>query len=88
MSNAPFKQTSVVIAGGGPVGLTMAALLASLGIASTVIEADEGFCTGSRAICLSRRSLEILDWCGAAQAVVSKGLAWTSGRSYFVAMRC
>ena len=74
---------SVVIAGGGPVGLTMAALLAAQGIASTVIEADESFCTGSRAICLSRRSLEILHWCGAAQAVVNKGLAWTSGRSYF-----
>jgi 3-(3-hydroxy-phenyl)propionate hydroxylase len=83
MSNVTIKQASVVIAGGGPVGLTMAALLASQGTASTVIEADESFCTGSRAICLSRRSLEILDWCGAAQAVVSKGLAWTSGRSYF-----
>jgi 3-(3-hydroxy-phenyl)propionate hydroxylase len=79
----PLAQASVVIAGGGPVGLTMAALLASQGIASTVIEADESFCTGSRAICLSRRSLEILHWCGAAQAVVSKGLPWTSGRSYF-----
>ncbi len=79
----PTTQSSVIIAGGGPVGLTMAALLASQGIASTVIEADESFCTGSRAICLSRRSLEILHWCGAAQAVVSKGLAWTSGRSYF-----
>jgi 3-(3-hydroxy-phenyl)propionate hydroxylase len=76
-------KSSVVIAGGGPVGLTMAALLAAQGIASTVIEADKGFCTGSRAICLSRRSLEILHWCGAAQAIQSKGLAWTSGRSYF-----
>jgi 3-(3-hydroxy-phenyl)propionate hydroxylase len=73
----------VIIAGGGPVGLTMAALLASQGIASTVIEADESFCTGSRAICLSRRSLEILDWCGAAEAIVQKGLPWTGGRSYF-----
>ncbi len=83
MSNFNSSSSSVVIAGGGPVGLTMAALLASQGIASTVIEADEGFCTGSRAICLSRRSLEILHACGAADAVVSKGLAWTSGRSYF-----
>ena len=73
----------VLIIGGGPVGLTTAALLARQGIASTVIEADEGYCTGSRAICLSRRSLEILDWVGAADAVVAKGLAWTGGRSYF-----
>jgi 3-(3-hydroxy-phenyl)propionate hydroxylase len=76
-------KPSVVIAGGGPVGLTMAALLASQGVACTVIEADEGFCSGSRAICLSRRSLEILHGCGAAEPVVRKGLAWTSGRSYF-----
>ena len=73
----------VLIIGGGPVGLTTAALLARQGIASTVIEADESYCTGSRAICLSRRSLEILDWVGAADAIVAKGLAWTGGRSYF-----
>jgi 3-(3-hydroxy-phenyl)propionate hydroxylase len=83
MSDLLLSKSSVVIAGGGPVGLTTAALLAAQGIACTVIEADEGFCTGSRAICLSRRSLEILHWCGAAQSVVNKGLAWTSGRSYF-----
>lgn len=83
MSDSNSSSSSVVIAGGGPVGLTMAALLASQGIASTVIEADESFCTGSRAICLARRSLEILHACGAAQAVKAKGLAWTSGRSYF-----
>ncbi len=73
----------VLIAGGGPVGLACAALLASHSIASVVIEADGGFCTGSRAICLSRRSLEILDWCGATDAVKAKGLPWTGGRSYF-----
>ncbi len=73
----------LLIIGGGPVGLTLAALLAKRGIASTVIEADAGYCTGSRAICLARRSLEILHWAGAAQAVVEKGLPWTGGRSYF-----
>jgi 3-(3-hydroxy-phenyl)propionate hydroxylase len=73
----------ILIVGGGPVGLVTAALLAKHGVSSVVVEADEGFCTGSRAICLSRRSLEILDWCGAAVAVKGKGLAWRSGRSYF-----
>lgn len=78
-----LKTPPVLIAGGGPVGLATAALLASHGIASVVIEADDSFCTGSRAICLSRRSLEILDWCGATNAVTAKGLPWTGGRSYF-----
>jgi 3-(3-hydroxy-phenyl)propionate hydroxylase len=82
--NPPFPDhVPVLIAGGGPVGLTLAALLARQGIASLVIEADEGYCSGSRAICVSRRSQEILGWAGAADALVAKGLAWTGGRSYW-----
>ena len=73
----------VLVIGGGPVGLTVAALLARQGVASNVVEADPGYCTGSRAICLARRSLEVLDWADAATAIQEKGLPWTSGRSYF-----
>ncbi|MBI0535249.1 FAD-dependent oxidoreductase [Roseomonas sp. KE2513] len=73
----------VLIVGGGPVGLTLAALLGEQGMAATVIEADEGYCTGSRAICISRRSLEILGWAGIDRPVVEKGLGWTSGRSFY-----
>ena len=73
----------VLIAGGGPVGLTLAALLASHGIRSLVIEADAGYCTGSRAICLSRRSQEIFGWVGADAPLVAKGLSWVSGRSHY-----
>ncbi|MFC5497370.1 FAD-dependent oxidoreductase [Caenimonas terrae] len=76
-------RVPVLIAGGGPVGLTLAALLARQGIASLVVEADEGYCSGSRAICMSRRSQEILGWAGAADALVAKGLPWTGGRSYW-----
>ncbi|WP_172215729.1 FAD-dependent oxidoreductase [Caenimonas soli] len=73
----------VLIAGGGPVGLTLSALLARHGIASLVIEADEGYCTGSRAICISRRSQEIMGWAGADGPLVNTGLPWTGGRSYW-----
>ena len=72
----------VLIAGGGPVGLTLAALLGRYGIESLVIEADSGYCEGSRAICISRRSQEIMGWIGADRALVAKGLSWTGGRSY------
>ena len=65
------------------MGLTLAALLAHHGIESRVIEADEGFCTGSRAICVSRRSQEILGWVGADRALVAKGLSWVGGRSFY-----
>jgi 3-(3-hydroxy-phenyl)propionate hydroxylase len=77
------EAVPVLIAGGGPVGLTCAALLAQWGIASLVVEADESYCTGSRAICISRRSMEILSWAGAEPAMRAKALPWTGGRSFW-----
>jgi 3-(3-hydroxy-phenyl)propionate hydroxylase len=76
-------RVPVLIAGGGPVGLTLAALLGRQGIDCLVIEADESYCEGSRAICISRRSQEIMSWIGADKALTEKGLPWTGGRSYF-----
>lgn len=73
----------MLIVGGGPVGMMMAALLASYGIQCTVLEEDAGYCSGSRAICISRRSQEIYGWIGADSDLVEKGLSWAGGRSYF-----
>lgn len=81
-ANLPAR-VPVLIAGGGPVGLTLAALLARQGIESLVVEADEGYCTGSRAICISRRSQEVLSWAGAGEALHAKALPWTGGRSHW-----
>jgi 3-(3-hydroxy-phenyl)propionate hydroxylase len=77
------KQTNVLIVGGGPIGMTLAALLAKQGVTALLIEADSTYCTGSRAICVSRRSQEILSWAGAESAMREKALPWTSGRSYY-----
>lgn len=63
--------------------MALAALLARYGIASMVVELDSTYCAGSRAICMSRRSQEILGWVDAAQPLVDKGLSWVGGRSYF-----
>jgi 3-(3-hydroxy-phenyl)propionate hydroxylase len=76
-------KVPVLIAGGGPVGLSLAALLAHHGVPCLVLEADASWCEGSRAICLSRRSLEILGWVGADRPLTAKGLAWVGGRSFF-----
>ncbi len=77
------KRHDVMICGGGPVGLALALVLAQHGFASVVIDADTTVCQGSRAICLSRRTMEILDRLGVADAFVQKGLGWTTGRSFY-----
>ena len=63
-----LARHAVLIVGGGPVGLSLALGLARRGIRSVVFEADDAVCEGSRAACISRRSLEILDRLGVAQA--------------------
>ena len=78
-----FIKTQVLIVGGGPVGLVLAALLAKRGIDVCVVEADESYCSGSRATCVSRRSLEIMGWAGAEAAMMDKSLPWSDGRSFY-----
>lgn len=73
----------VAIVGGGPVGVAAALELARFGVASVVIEADDTLAEGSRAICFSRRTLEILDGLGVAAAVMEKALPWTHGTSFY-----
>lgn len=77
------EHAPVLIAGGGPVGLATALGLARHGVRSVLIEADDGVCTGSRAICISRRSLEIIERLGALDGFLAKGLPWTGGRSFY-----
>ncbi|WP_028218782.1 FAD-dependent oxidoreductase [Paraburkholderia oxyphila] len=73
----------VMIVGGGPVGFAIALGLAKHGVRSVLIEADESVCYGSRAICISRRSLEIIERLGALDGFLAKGLPWTGGRSFY-----
>lgn len=73
----------VVIAGGGPVGYTVALGLAAHGVHSVLLEADDSVCFGSRAICISRRSLQIFDRLGALDGFLKVGLPWTGGRSFY-----
>lgn len=78
-----IEHTPVLIVGGGPVGLATALGLARHGVRSILIEADDGVCTGSRAICISRRSLEIIERLGALEGFLAKGLPWAGGRSFY-----
>jgi 3-(3-hydroxy-phenyl)propionate hydroxylase len=73
----------VAIVGGGPVGLTLALGLARRGVPSVVIEPRDAVSFGSRAACISRRSLEIWEHLGIAERPLATGLPWTGGRSFW-----
>jgi 3-(3-hydroxy-phenyl)propionate hydroxylase len=73
----------VVVAGGGPSGLILALELARFGIKSVVIEADETVSEGSRAACVSRRSMEILQANGVEKPFLDQALEWIHGTSYY-----
>ena len=74
----------VVIAGGGPVGMTTALLLARHGVASVVLEAEPlATRVGSKAICFQRDVLDVLDRVGVAQPAVAEGVTWRTGRTFY-----
>nr|MBA2390800.1 FAD-dependent monooxygenase [Geodermatophilaceae bacterium] len=75
---------TVVIAGGGPVGLTLALRLAQFGVPATVLEqADRLRGEGSKALCMQRETLESWAQLGFGQHVADRGVAWQLGRTYF-----
>jgi 3-(3-hydroxy-phenyl)propionate hydroxylase len=82
-TRAHQNPTPVAIVGGGVAGLTAALALSAQGVACTVLEADRTVCFGSRAICFSRRTLEIFQRYGVADEIMKFALPWTAGRSYF-----
>lgn len=73
----------VAIVGAGPVALTLALGLVRHGIPVVLLEKRDTVSDGSRAICISRRSIEILERLGVGQRLLAKGVPWTGGRSFY-----
>ena len=76
-------STPVAIVGAGPVGMTAALTLAKEGIRSVLFDQKATFNDGSRAICVSRSSYNILERIGAIAPFLEKSLGWTTGRTFY-----
>jgi 3-(3-hydroxy-phenyl)propionate hydroxylase len=72
----------VGVVGAGPVGLALAIDLALHGIRCVVVDDGDTVSVGSRAICWSKRTLEIFDRLGVAGPMRAKGVTWRVGRLF------
>ena len=72
----------VVVVGAGPVGLAAAIDLALRGVPVVLIDDADRIGEGSRGICWSKRTLEILDRLGVAERLVAHGVTWKLGKVF------
>ena len=78
----PPRTSPVIVIGAGPVGLTIAIDLGQRGIPVVLLDDDDTVSHGSRAICWSKRTLEIFDRLGLAEPLVERGIKWRVGRVF------
>ncbi len=72
----------VVVVGAGPVGLVAAIDLAQRDIPVVLLDDNDRIGEGSRAICFSKRCLEVCDRLGVRDQMVEKGVTWQVGRIF------
>lgn len=79
------EQLETLIVGGGPVGLSLALDLGKRGRKVTVVNALPFIPRGSKAICFSKRALEIFDRLGVGERLLEKGVIWEKGKVFWKA---
>ncbi len=79
----PRETLETLIVGGGPIGLALALDLGRKGRKITVLNALSFIPRGSKAICFSKRSLEIFDRLGVGERLLAKGVVWEKGKVFW-----
>ncbi len=82
LRGAERERHPVVVVGAGPVGLAAAIDCALRGVKCVVLDDNNVVSLGSRAICWSKRTLEIMDRLGIGDRMVEKGVTWKVGRLF------
>lgn len=85
MDTAPNTTQAhpVAIVGAGPIGLVLAILLAKQNIQVSLIESEAQVCGGSRALALTKRSMEIIEQTGVSAEFLKEALVWSEGFSFY-----
>src|SRR4029077_17007281 len=79
---AAVVRRPVVVIGAGPVGLSAAIDSAAGGVPVVLIDDADRIGEGSRGICWSKRTLEILDRLGVGERLVAQGVTWKLGKVF------
>ena len=82
LSTAQPGRYPVIVIGAGPIGLCAAIDLALHGVECVLMDEEAALSEGSRAICFSKRTLEVLDRLGCAERAMAKGVVWNLGKVY------
>ncbi|MCI1755779.1 MAG: FAD-dependent oxidoreductase [Sphingobium sp.] len=82
-AGAPSEKAKIVIVGTGLVGLAQAIDLGQRGHDVVVLGRFDFIPLGSKAICFSKRSLDILDRLGVGEQSVERGVVWNVGKVFW-----
>lgn len=82
-AGAPSEKARVVIVGTGLVGLAQAIDLGQRGHDVVLLGRFDFIPLGSKAICFSKRSLDILDRLGVGEQAVARGVVWNVGKVFW-----
>ncbi|WP_027856936.1 FAD-dependent oxidoreductase [Marinobacterium jannaschii] len=73
----------LIIVGAGPIGLAAGLDAGVQGMPALILDDNNTVSVGSRAVCYSKRALEVLDRLGCAGRMVEKGVCWKVGKMFF-----
>ncbi len=73
----------LIIVGAGPVGMAAGLDASAQGIKAVILDDNNTVSVGSRAVCYSKRALEILNRLKCGKRMVDKGVTWQVGKVFF-----